>query len=54
MDTAKVTTPLLVLGPPAALLPWGVPEDTQHLSNAFPFLLNVNPVLATKRIFTKI
>lgn len=45
---------LLVLGPPATLLPWGVPEDPQHLSTTFPFLLNMDPVLATKTVFTKI
>lgn len=42
--------PLPVLVPHATLRRWGVPEDASRLSNKFPFLFNMNPVLLTESL----
>lgn len=49
---SEVATHLLGVGPYPAPLPRGW-AATQHLSSKSPFLCNVNPVLASKRVFTK-
>lgn len=53
MDTLKVTNSP-GSRPSGCTSALGVPEDPQHLSTTFPFLLNVDPVLGTKTVFTKI
>lgn len=46
--------PLPVLVPHATLLHWGVPEDASCLSNKFPFLFNMNPVLLTESLHQEV